>query len=76
MVILLVLPSSYCQWQENMGATRTVLTRKALTRKVLRALGIKIGLSVGPDSLPQELGIENIALDRVVRLGWVRLGLM
>ena len=50
-----------------MGATRTVLTRKALTRKVLKALGINIGLSVGPDSLPQELGIENIALDRVVR---------
>ena len=28
------------------------------------------------DSLPQAYGIENIALERVVRLVWVSVGLM
>ena len=35
---------------------------------------LKNAASSGPDSPPQSLGIENIALDRVVRLGWVSLG--
>ena len=41
-------------------------TRKDLTRKVLN---LKKSGKSGPDSLSQELGIGNIGLDRVVRLG-------
>ena len=41
---------------------------RAVTRKVLTS---KIGLRVGPDSPLQALGIENTALNRVVRLCWV-----
>lgn len=35
-----------------------------------------LGLSVGSDSPMQAQGVENIALDGVNRLGWVRLGLV
>ena len=46
---------------------RKVLMKKVQTRKVLN---IKIGIFInGPDSPPQGYGIENKALDRVVRLG-------
>ena len=51
-----------------MGAMRKVLARKVLSAS-------SIGLRAGPDGLPQVQGIENIALDRVVGFGWVRLGL-
>ena len=47
--------------------------KKVLTRKVLKALNIKIGLRVGLDRPPQAKLIMNIALDRVVRFGWVSL---
>ena len=36
-------------------------------RKVREVINKKIGLRVGRNSPPQALGIENIALDRVVR---------
>ena len=53
------------------GDTRKVLTRRILTRKVLN---LNNTAESGPDSPPQAKGIGNIALNRVVRLGWVRLG--
>lgn len=44
------------------------------TVKREKSKGSKIGLGVGLDS-PQQ-GIENIAQNRVVKLGWVSLGLL
>ena len=46
-------------------------TRKVPTRKVLN---LKIYLRVVLTALCRRKGIENIALDNVVRLGWVRFG--
>ena len=46
-------------------------TTKVLTRKVLN---LKIYLRVTLTALRRRKGIENIALDNVVRLGWVRFG--
>ena len=40
----------------------------------LKVLSIKNSPYSGPDSLPQSYGIENIALDRVVRLGQMQRG--
>ena len=61
-------------------------TRKVLTWKVQMSLNEespqdkipnlqKMALSC-TDSLPQAYGIENIALERAVRLVWVSVGLM
>ena len=54
----------------NLCATKKVLTRKFLTRKVITLK------NSGPDSLPEAWGIEILALDRVVRLGQGRVGLV
>ena len=49
---------------------------KVLIRKVLKVLNLKNTAKSGPDCPPQTWGIENIAMDRVARLGWVRVGLI
>ena len=43
--------------------------RKVLTRKVLKVPNLKIWLRVVLTACRRHLGIENIALERVVRLG-------
>ena len=46
-------------------------TRKVLARKVLN---LKIYLRVVLTALRRRKGIENIAMESVVRLGWVKFG--
>ena len=54
------------------------LVEKGATRKVLlsKFLNFKIRLRVVLRARCSRWGIENIALDRVVRLGYDRVGLM